>query len=126
VKRRRVPRPDLLSVTIYHNPQCSTSRKTLELIREAGIEPVVIEYRQTGWTKALLKSLFKAMKAKPRDLLRVNGTPAEELGLTNPSVTDDRLLAAMIEHPILVQRPIVVTDKSTILARPQEKVLEIL
>lgn len=121
-----------MSVTIYHNPQCSTSRKTLELIREAGIEPVIVEYRQAGWTKALLKSLFKAMKAHsgkeigPRDLLRVNGTPAEELGLTDPAVSDERLLAAMVEHPILVQRPIVVSDKATILARPQEKVLEIL
>jgi arsenate reductase len=115
-----------MSVTIYHNPQCSTSRKTLELIREAGIEPVIIEYRQTGWTKDLLKSLFKAMGARPRDLLRLNGTPAEDLGLTDPAVSDERLLAAMVEHPILVQRPIVVSDKGTILARPQEKVLEIL
>ena len=121
-----------MSVTIYHNPQCSTSRKTLELIREAGIEPVIIDYRQAGWTKNLLKSLFKAMKVYsgqrvgPRDLLRVNGTPAEELGLTDPAVSDDRLLTAMVAHPILVQRPIVVTDKGTILARPQEKVLEIL
>ena len=115
-----------MSVTIYHNPQCSTSRKTLELIREAGIEPVIVEYRQAGWTKALLKSLFRAMKAKPRDLLRVNGTPAEELGLTDPAVSDERILAAMVEHPILVQRPIVVSDKATILARPQEKVLDIL
>lgn len=115
-----------MSVTIYHNPQCSTSRKTLELIREAGIEPVIVDYRQTGWTKSLLTSLFRAMKAKPRDLLRVNGTPAEDLGLTDPAVSDERLLDAMIEHPILVQRPIVVSDKGTILARPQEKVLAIL
>lgn len=115
-----------MSVTIYHNPQCSTSRKTLELIREAGIEPVIVDYRQTGWTKSLLTSLFRTMKAKPRDLLRVNGTPAEDLGLTDPAVSDERLLDAMIEHPILVQRPIVVSDKGTILARPQEKVLAIL
>jgi arsenate reductase len=109
-----------MSVTIYHNPQCSTSRKTLELIREAGIEPVIIEYRQTGWTKDLLKSLFKAMGARPRDLLRLNGTPAEDLGLTDPAVSDERLLAAMVEQPILV------SHKGTILDRPQEKVLEIL
>lgn len=115
-----------MSVTIYHNPQCSTSRKTLELIREAGIEPVIVDYRQTGWTKSLLTSLFRTMKAKPRDLLRVNGTPAEDMGLTDPAVSDERLLDAMIEHPILVQRPIVVSDKGTILARPQEKVLAIL
>lgn len=115
-----------MSVTIYHNPQCSTSRKTLELIREAGIEPVIVDYRQTGWTKSLLTSLFRTMKAKPRDLLRVSGTPAEDLGLTDPAVSDERLLDAMIEHPILVQRPIVVSDKGTILARPQEKVLAIL
>lgn len=115
-----------MSVTIYHNPQCSTSRKTLELIREAGIEPVIVDYCQTGWTKSLLASLFRAMKATPRDLLRLNGTPAEDLGLTDPAVSDERLLDAMIEHPILVQRPIVVSDKGTILARPQEKVLAIL
>lgn len=93
-----------MTVTLYHNPQCSTSRKTLELIREAGIEPVVVDYRHAGWTKSLLKPLFKAMKATPRDLLRVNGTPAEELGLTDPAVS----------------------EKGTILARPQERVLEIL
>ena len=121
-----------MPVTLYHNPQCSTSRKVLDLIREAGIEPVVVDYRKAGWTKNLLISLFRAMKAYsgketgPRDLLRVSGTPAEELGLTDPAVSNDRLLAAMIEHPILVQRPIVVSDKGTILARPQEKVLEIL
>jgi len=120
-----MPKPDL-PVTIYHNPQCSTSRKTLELIREAGIEPVVVDYRKAGWTESLLKSLFKAMNARPRDLLRVNGTPAEELGLTDPGVGDDRLLAAMVEHPILVQRPIVVSEKGTLLARPQERVLDIL
>ena len=115
-----------MPVTIYHNPQCSTSRKTLDLIRETGIEPVIVDYRKAGWTKDLLTALFKAMKATPRDLLRINGAPAEELGLTDPAVSDDRLLAAMIEHPVLVQRPIVVSDKGTILARPQEKVLGIL
>lgn len=115
-----------MPVTIYHNPQCSTSRKTLELIREAGIEPIIVDYRRAGWTQSLLKSLFKAMNLRPRDLLRVNGTPAEDLGLTDPAVSDDRLLAAMVAHPILVQRPIVVSEKATILARPPESVRDIL
>lgn len=115
-----------MTVTIYHRPQCSTSRQVLELIRSHGIEPVVVDYVQAGWTKDQLKALFAAMKVKPRDLLRVKSTPAEELGLTDPSISDARLLTAMVKHSILVERPIVVSEKGTLLARPPEKVLGIL
>lgn len=114
------------SVTIFHNPACSTSRKALEAIRAAGWEPRVVEYLETGWTVSQLKGLLEAMNARPRDILRVRGTPAEELGLTNPSVTDDALLAAMVEQPILVERPIVVTSKGAVLARPLERLQSIL
>lgn len=115
-----------MSVTIYHRPQCATSRQVLELIRAQGIEPHIVDYVKTGWTKDQLVALLAAMKLKPRDLLRVKGTPAEELGLTDPSVSDARLLTAMVEHPILVERPIVTSDKGTLLARPPERVLSLL
>lgn len=108
-------------VTIFHNPGCSTSRKALEAIRGSGHEPKVVEYLKSGWTIPQLKSLLERMKARPRDILRVRGTPAEELGLTNPAVSDETLLAAMTEHPVLVERPIVITPKGTVLARPVEK-----
>jgi arsenate reductase len=115
-----------LTATLYHRPQCATSRKVLALIRKLGIEPVVIDYVQIGWTKDQLTALLTAMKLKPRDLLRVKGTPAEDLGLTDPSVSDARLLTAMVKHPILVERPIVVSEKGVRLARPPEKVFDIL
>jgi arsenate reductase len=121
-----------MTVTIYHRPQCSTSRRVLELIREQGIEPVVVDYSQVGWTKEQLKGLLKAIsdytgsRVGPRDLLRIKSTPAEELGLTDLSVSDARLLSAMVKHPVLVERPIVVSEKGAVLARPAEKVLEIL
>jgi len=121
-----------MTVTIYHRPQCSTSCRVLELIREQGIAPVIVEYSEVGWTKDQLKTLFKAMgahsgrKVGPRELLRIKSTPAEELGLTGPSVSNARLLTAMIKHPVLVERPIVVSEKGTILARPPETVLDIL
>jgi arsenate reductase len=108
-------------VTLFHNPACSTSRKALEAIRTSGHEPKVVEYLKTGWTIPQLKSLLQGMKARPRDILRVRGTPAEELGLTDPAVSDEALLAAMAEHPVLVERPIVITPKGTVLARPVEK-----
>jgi len=113
-------------ITIYHNPDCGTSRNTLAMIRSAGYEPHVVEYRQAGWTRELLGQLLDAMKAGPRDLLREKGTPAEELGLLQPDRSDDEILAAMIEHPILVNRPIVVTPMGTKLCRPSEEVLTIL
>ncbi|TDH38941.1 arsenate reductase (glutaredoxin) [Pseudohoeflea suaedae] len=113
-------------VVIHHNPQCGTSRNTLEMIRSTGIEPVVIEYLKTGWTRAQLQTLFAGAGLTPRDALRTSKTPAEELGLTNPDVTDDELLDAMVEHPVLVNRPIVVSPKGIRLCRPSEKVYEIL
>jgi arsenate reductase len=108
-------------VTIFHNPACGTSRNALAAIRAAGHSPRVVEYLEAGWTVGQLKTLLAAMKARPRDILRVRGTPADELGLTDPAVSDEAILAAMAAHPILVERPIVVTPKATILARPIEK-----
>ena len=112
--------------TIYHNPKCSTSRQVLEVIEAAGYKPEVIEYLKTGWTKKQLKELFAAAGITARQALRTNATEAEELGLLDPKVTDAKLIDAMVEHPILVNRPIVVTAKGTLLARPKERVQEIL
>jgi arsenate reductase len=114
------------SVTIFHNPACGTSRKTLERIRAAGVEPTIVEYLKAGWTKAELKRILKLTGLSVRDILRIRGTPAEELKLTDPATTDDEILDAMIGHPILVERPIVVTPKGAVLARPMEKVETIL
>ena len=115
-----------MPVTIYHRPQCSTSRAALELIRSRGIEPTVVLYATTGWTHTQLISLFDAMKLRPRDMLRVKGTPAQDLGLTDLTVGDARILAAMVEQPILVERPIVTSSKGAVLARPVERLLDIL
>jgi len=112
----------MAKATIYHNPNCGTSRNTLAALREAGLEPTVVEYLKVGWTRPLLQQLLKDMSAGPRDILRVRGTPAEELGLTEPKTSDDAILDAMVKHPILVERPIVVTDKGTALCRPMDKV----
>ena len=108
-------------VTIFHNPGCGTSRNVLAALREAGRKPKVVEYLKTGWTRPQLQGLLKAMKARPRDLLRVRGTPAEELGLTAPAASDDRILDAMVAHPILVERPIVTTPRGTALCRPADR-----
>ena len=113
-------------VTIYHNPACGTSRNTLAMIKAGGYEPAVIEYLKTGWTRALLEKLLTDMNQKPRDILRDKGTPAVELGLLDPSISDDRILDEMVRHPILVNRPIVATPKGTLLCRPSELVLELL
>ncbi|WP_406857559.1 arsenate reductase (glutaredoxin) [Alsobacter sp. KACC 23698] len=113
-------------ITIYHNPACGTSRNTLGLIRAAGYEPTIVDYLQTGWTRAQLEELLAAMNARPRDILREKGTPAAALGLLAPDATDDKVLSAMIEHPILVNRPIVVTPKGVKLSRPSEAVLDVL
>lgn len=110
-------------VTIYHNPKCSTSRQVLEMIEEAGHAPQVIEYLKTGWTKTQLKTLFKAAGLTPREAMRKKA--ADELGISEKA-TDVQILDAMIEHPVLVERPIVVTPKGTLLARPKERVREIL
>ncbi len=113
-------------ITIFHNPACGTSRNVLAIIQAAGYAPEVVEYLQAGWTRPQLEGLLAAMGAGPRDILREKGTPAAELGLLSSDVKDDALLAAMVEHPILVNRPIVVTPKGTALARPSEAVLDLL
>jgi arsenate reductase len=114
------------SVKIYHNPQCETSRNTLALIRNAGIEPVIVEYLQTPPTRQQLAGMIAAAGLSVRAALREKGTPFAELGLGNPQLTDDQLLDAMMSHPILINRPFVVTDRGTRLSRPSELVLEIL
>ena len=113
-------------ITIFHNPACGTSRNTVAMVRAAGYEPEVVEYLQAGWTKPQLKELLAAMGAKPRDVLRDKGTPAAELGLLGADVSDEAILDAMVEHPILVNRPIVVTPKGVKLSRPSEAVLDLL
>jgi arsenate reductase len=113
-------------ITIFHNPKCGTSRNVLAMIREAGHEPHVIEYLKTPWTRQQLAELMAQGGVRPRDWLRVNGTPAEALGLTAPDVSDDAILDAMVAEPILVERPIVVTPKGVALCRPKERVLNLL
>lgn len=117
---------DKTQVTIYHNPACGTSRNTLALIRNAGVEPEVIEYLKTPPARATLEALIAQMGISPRELLRRKGTPYEELGLERPDLSDAQLLDAMLEHPILMNRPIVVTPWGTKLCRPSECVLDIL
>lgn len=113
-------------ITIFHNPACGTSRNTLAMIQAAGYSPEVVEYLKAGWTRPQLEGLLAAMHVRPRDIMRTKGTPAAELGLLDPDVTDERILDAMIAHPILVNRPIVVTPKGVKLARPSEVVLGII
>ncbi len=115
-----------MTVAIYHNPKCGTSRKVLEMIRSKDIEPRIVLYLETPPTKAKLKELLGKMGVKPRDILRRRGTPYDELGLDDPKLSDERLLTLMTEHPILIERPIVETGKGVRLCRPQDKVREIL
>ncbi len=115
-----------MAITIYHNPSCGTSRNTLAMIRQSGEEPRVVEYLKTPPTRNELKTLIREMGITPRDLLRRKGTPYVELDLDNPKWTDDDLVTFMLEHPILINRPIVVTPLGTRLCRPSETVLEIL
>jgi arsenate reductase len=115
-----------MDVIIYHNPDCGTSRNTLAMIRNAGIEPHVIEYLKTPPTRLLLRQLIARMGVAVRDVIREKGTPYKELGLDDPSLTDDQLLDAMMAHPILINRPIVVTPKGVRLCRPSEAVLDLL
>ncbi|HUR90718.1 MAG TPA: arsenate reductase (glutaredoxin) [Ramlibacter sp.] len=115
-----------MNVTIYHNPDCGTSRNTLGMIRNAGIEPVVIEYLKAPPSREELKSLIAGMGIRVRDVLRRKGTPYEELGLDREDLADDELLDAMMAHPILINRPIVVTSLGVKLCRPSEEVLDIL
>jgi arsenate reductase len=113
-------------ITIYHNPECGTSRNTLALIRNSGEEPTVIEYLKTPPDRATLVGLIDDMGIEVRALLRVKGTPYEELGLGDTSLTDEQLINAMMDHPILINRPIVVTPLGTRLCRPSEAVLDLL
>lgn len=115
-----------MSVTIYHNPKCGTSRNTLAMIRASGVEPIVIEYLKDPPSRETLIKLMKKMKARPRDILRQKGTPYDELRLGDTSLSDEKLIDAMMAHPILINRPIVVTKKGARLCRPSEVVLEIL
>lgn len=115
-----------MTVTIFHNPACGTSRNTLAAIRETGVEPVVVEYLKAGWTKPQLQDLLGKLALRPRDILRTKGALAAELGLTDPSASDDAILDAMVAHPILVERPIVVSPRGAVLARPSERVFDIL
>lgn len=113
-------------ITIYHNPDCGTSRNALAMIEAAGYRPTVIEYLKTGWTRAQLDALLAAMDVRPRDLLREKGTPAADLGLLEEGAADETILDAMVDHPILVNRPIVVSPLGTRLCRPSEEVLTLL
>ncbi|MER9894799.1 arsenate reductase (glutaredoxin) [Mesorhizobium sp. M0119] len=115
-----------MTITIYHNPDCGTSRNTLAIIRQSGEEPEVIEYLKNPPSREKLVELIAAMGMTPRQLLREKGTPYAELGLGDPKWSDDEILDFMLEHPILINRPIVVTPLGTMLARPSEAVLDIL
>ena len=113
-------------IVIYHNPDCGTSRNVLALLRAADEAPIVIDYLTEGWTRPHLLGLFAAAGITAHDALRLKGTPAEELGLSRRGVSDDVLLAAMVAHPILVNRPIVCTPKGVRLCRPSEVVLDLI
>jgi len=115
-----------LDVIIYHNPECGTSRNALGLIRNAGIEPHVIEYLKCPPSRALLQSMIGRMGVSVRDVVRKKGTPYHDLGLDGPEITDDQLRDAMLAHPILINRPIVVTPLGVKLCRPSEAVLDLL
>ena len=115
-----------MAIVVHHNPDCGTSRNTLEMIRQSGEEPVVIEYLQTGWTRPQLLALFAAADLTPREALRTTKSPAEELGLLSDGVSDEQLLDAMVEHPVLVNRPIVCSPRGVALCRPSEKVFPLL
>lgn len=113
-------------IVIHHNPACGTSRNVLTIIEDAGYSPIVVDYLNEGWTRSQLLGLFAAANLTPRQALRTTKSPAEELGLLDESVSDDILLDAMLVHPVLVNRPIVCTEKGVGLCRPSEKVLDLL
>jgi len=113
-------------IVIHHNPACGTSRNVLKIIEDAGYSPIVVDYIKEGWTRSQLLGLFAAASLIPRQALRTTKSPAEELGLLDESVSDDILLDAMLKHPVLVNRPIVCTEKGVALCRPSEKVLDLL
>ncbi|MEJ1159743.1 arsenate reductase (glutaredoxin) [Prosthecomicrobium sp. N25] len=115
-----------MTIVIYHHPDCGTSRNVLRIIEAAGYAPTVIEYLKTGWTRPQLLGLFAAAALTPRTALRETKSPAAEMGLLGPEVDDETLLAAMVSHPVLVNRPIVCTRKGVRLCRPSETVLDLL
>ena len=114
------------NVTIYHNPRCSKSRATLELIKQRGIEPNVVEYLETPPHATELRRILALLKKKPREIIRKNEDPYKHLGLENPDMKDGALIKAMVAHPILIERPIVVSGKKAVIGRPPEAVLKIL
>ena len=115
-----------MTVTIYHNPACGTSRNVLAMLREAGLEPKVVEYLKAPPTRAKLKELLRGMGMSARELLRQRGTPYAELGLSDSKWSEDEIIGFMLEHPILIERPIVETPKGTRLCRPKETALELI
>jgi arsenate reductase len=115
-----------MTITIWHNAKCATSRKVLDAIRKKGVEPKIVDYVKNPPSAAEIKAVLKETGIKPRDLLRKRGTPYDELGLDNPRLSDAALIAAMAKHPILIERPVVLTRKGTRLCRPPERLKEIL
>lgn len=115
-----------MSIVIHHNPDCGTSRNVLDIIKQSGTTPVVVEYLNTGWTRPQLLALFAAADLTPRTALRTSKSPAKELGLLDETVSDETILEAMLEHPVLVNRPIVASPKGVKLCRPSETVLDLL
>lgn len=113
-------------IVIHHNPACGTSRNVLKIIEDAGYSPIVVDYLEEGWGRSQLLALFAAANLTPREALRTTKSPAAELGLLDESVSDDILLEAMLKHPVLVNRPIVCSEKGVALCRPSEKVLDLL
>jgi arsenate reductase len=113
-------------VTIFHNPKCGTSRNALAMAKAAGYEPEVVEYATVGWTREGLSALLEAMGKTPREALRAKGDLVAELGLLDPAVSNDAILDAMVEHPVLVERPIVKSPKGVVIARPSERVFDVL
>jgi arsenate reductase len=109
------------AITIFHNPGCGTSRTVLQALQDGGHAPQVVEYLKAGWSEDQLRGFFAQMGVTPRQMLRVRGTPAEALGLTEPDATDEQILQAMIAHPVLVERPILITRKGVFLCRPAER-----
>lgn len=121
-----MPSPEHVDVIIYHNPECGTSRNVLALIRNAGLEPHVIEYLKNPPARELLAQIIERAGITPRELLREKGTPFHELGLDDSKLSDDQIIDAMIEHPILINRPLVVSPLGVKLCRPSEEVLDLL
>jgi arsenate reductase len=121
-----VPTPEAIDVIIYHNPECGTSRNALAMIRNAGIEPHVVEYLKTPPSRAMLQQLIERAGITPRELLREKGTPFQDLGLSDLTLTDEQLIDAMMEHPILINRPLVISPMGVKLCRPSEAVLKLL